>query len=456
MTLPAGTIDLGVLPRGEQPEVEAPWPVLVRLRQWRRHRSAGRVAAAVVVTVLAVLALAAAGGPVRPRFEPVIAIQATSFAHDQQNLYVIEESEGRLAAYRLEDGSVRWTAPLTGGEEWLQISEEVLLVESARGSSVAATAYDAGSGRRLWTRAGQGFPTTIVGDRFLFLEQLPASSGRPDARLAAVDPRTGRGLWTARTPLEGYSYSAVAYHLVVADGDRLTSFDLATGKRSATIPIAEYADLHVAGTLAFVLERSGDPATMTAYDAVTLAPQWTVSGLDPDRNTWPTACGGLVCLAGEQPPRALDPATGEPVWSADWLVNRPGEHWYMLFEADGQELAGRLLLTDFPTATRGPAAWLIDAGTGEPVLDLAGWRLGGDWTAAPASEPTATPLLVRPAGETMVIGRLRPDLSGVDPLGRIDTLAATDCLALTRQVLCLGLAAEQAPIQVTVWASVDR
>jgi hypothetical protein len=69
------------------------------------------------------------------------------------------------------------------------------------------------------------------------------------------------------------------------------------------------------------------------------------------------------------------------------------------------------------TSPPGARSWLVEAGTGAPVLDLTGWSIAGMYGEGPA---TPAPILMAEEGRVIWIGRLRPDLSGVDVLGAID------------------------------------
>lgn len=456
VSLPAGTIDLGELPRGGPREVAAPWPVLARLARRHDRRLAIRLAGAAATTALALLTLTAAAGPVRPVFVPMLTLQTTGHYVDPEHLYVIEaprsgSGDASLAAYRLADGTVRWSVPAPAGEAVeLQLHEQVLLATSQSAGQLVSTAFDPGTGRRLWRRdLGLGYPAPLADGYYLFQEDR-FTGDQPGYRLTAVDPVTGEPVWTGS--VSGRSYDLSATHLVVLDQDRLVSYRLATGERSATVthPHGPSSDLQVTDGLAVVVDRWDRTPVLTGYDLATLRPQWTVRDLPgPDASVGPTRCGRLVCLAGPRP-RVIDRTTGETVWSADWLPADP-DSWYWVTDPELPGLAGRLLLLDVAGRRSGePGHWLVDAGTGEPVLDLAGWQLEPGW--GPTATESATPLLVRFVDQAALVGRLRPDLSGVTVLGAIDAAPPYWCRGLAEQVLCVAPAAgDRQPSELVLW-----
>jgi outer membrane protein assembly factor BamB len=459
MTRPAGTIDLGELPHGERPELATSWPALLRLRNRYGWRSIGRVAGAAAAVLLALLTVTAGAGPTRPVLEQHLALPAVlSYAHDQQHLYVIEAVEPdpiRIAAYRLDSGALEWATPQSIGEfGWLLRWDEVLLVHTYQDNGSVVWALDPDSGQELWRLPGNHSLDTIAGGQFVFSASQPGLTLRGDEppvhQLTGVDPATGDPVWNAEVPGWKYAFGVLESTYLVAYGpdSDLTSYDLTTGERLASAPIqtTDSTDVHVVGSLVVLTDHSQLPPVLTAYDAVTLAPQWTYSHRD-SLDVWPSGCGELVCLIGAASPRALDPASGELVWSADW-ASLAGGGVMVVSDLAAAGLAGHLLLTEQPRQH----SWLIDAGTGQPVLDLGSWFLPQQWP-----EPVAAaelPLLLRSGAiaTPTAAGRLRPDLSAVRLLGPIDTPLQSDCSVGTGYVFCAtGPVASEDPQQLVVW-----
>ncbi|MPZ26344.1 MAG: PQQ-binding-like beta-propeller repeat protein [Micromonosporaceae bacterium] len=388
------------------------------------------------------------------------------FARDQQDLYLVEAPESaqpRVTAYRLADGTVRWEAPVPRSEHtWLLRWEGVLLVQSYQATGGQTTVLDPGTGQELWSRQG-GPEELLAGGHYLVselrstvLEGIDEDINEPPRReLTALDPATGKPLWTV--PVAGWNYATggedsrylVAYG---GAGSELISFDLTTGERlasasaSARLPVTESTDVQVVGSLVLLHDQFGRPPTLTAYDVATLSPRWTITDPGGPGFVWPTVCGDLLCLIGERPPRALDPASGALVWSADWFPFTDDTAGVVVSELAGAGLVGQqLLMTEHPWMH----GWLIDAGTGEPALDLRDWRL------TPARpEPaagTGVPLLFQYGPERTVVGRLQPDLSGIRALGAIDVSPPVDCGADPGYVFCVSGTGSERPRELTVW-----
>lgn len=455
MTTPAGTIDLGELAPGPPSEPDAPWPVLVRLRRWHSPRRAIRLAGLAAATVLALLAVAAA--PPQPVFTLHLTLPAVlDFTQDQQNLYAVEVPEtgqSRVTAYRLADRTLRWAAPLPASDfAWLELQNGVLLVQSFGSTGSHATGFDSDTGRELWRRAG-AYEHALSSEFRLFSDSGPDSPdvvvGPPRHELAALDLSTGQPEWTVS--VTGGSYvtgGPDSPYLVVANDaeDEIVSYDLATGERlaRAAVPGADSLGIQVVGSLVLSVDQGRRPPTVTGYDVTTLAPRWTTADRS-DLNTWAVSCGDLVCLVGAEPPRALDPASGELVWSVDWLPSVGDEGTYWVSEPEAADLAGRLLVTD----QTGSHSWLVDARTGTLVLDLRDWLLPGRPQPAAGTE---RPLLFRADSERILVGQLRPDRSGIRALGAIGVTPPATCDAGTGYVVCLAESgSSEQPRELTVW-----
>lgn len=181
-----------------------------------------------------------------------------------------------LAAYRLSDGRLQWTIPLN----------DTLRIGVALGAGVlyvgydprtpGITAYDAATGRKLWTAPGHGTPV-VAGNRVF------AESGLAVVALSAAGcgRTTCSALWTKPFP------SGTA-DLTLGPADGSTLF--VTYRRS--VPRNAYGDVY-AGVLARLSATTGAQQwTTTAGDYVTPAVRggnvvWVV-------NEYRTAAGSIA------------------------------------------------------------------------------------------------------------------------------------------------------------------
>jgi outer membrane protein assembly factor BamB len=449
MAPPSGiTIDLGELPPHDEVRLEPdPWWPGVR-RRWR-HRRTWQLAGAAVVTALTAVTVTAAATPASPAaLSHQFTVAGLSPVYDEHALYILDgpdqaaNGQTTITAYRLADGTVRWQASLPArGSGFLAVQHGTLLATSARDTETGnadprTTRLDPDTGERLWTNAG--WPGQLAGGWLVLERELAAPTPEerdgevvPWVELTVVDLATGAAAW--RTDVLGWAYDldADGTMLVTIDEHRdLRSYDLATGEPMAARslptpdelgPESYYGGFQVIGPVV-VLQ---DPAAIiSAFDVATLAPRWrSTEPIDESgQSSWPIPCAGLVCLTGSQPPRALDSATGELRWSADWLPPEDGRAiWYDITDIGAvhpDHLADHLVVTQIRESWDDQTSWLVEAGAGAPVLDLGGWRFLTPAWEQPAT--TTAPLLAWQDDHTIWIGRLRPDLSGVVAIGAID------------------------------------
>lgn len=425
------TIDLGELPRGEPVQVEAPWPVRERLRRLRPQHLRWAATAIGLVALMLSTTGAATGKP-RPALVPFVAATSASWAIDQQHLYVLEEPTGpvhtRLTAYALTDGAVRWQRTLSATEgTWLDTTGGLLLVTSeTSGEGLTqdwTTRLDPETGRQLWQRPGTPVhtPAQQEGDLLLLRRPLPAdlASYEWPARneLAAVSLGTGARVWTrAVTGWPSY-VPGNPDRLLTLDpaGGRLELFDFQTGAlaRSARISVPEAAEVLVAGPVAFVFDPNLNDE-FVGYDLANMSPSWT---LEADQGTWVSVCGRLVCASGNGPVRAFDPVTGETVWSAGWLPEHRLGGLFDVYDLGSTPLDGYLQLTETSSDGLLRGRWLVDAASGELVLDLQRWVIAA---SAQWGRPPEEPMAIWHEHGVAWVGSLRPDLSGIDPIGSIE------------------------------------
>jgi outer membrane protein assembly factor BamB len=428
----ATSIDLGELPRGGS---EADTAGERRPDPRQRYGGAGAPArhrwpALAVAAGLALTTAGAAGPP------PVWAtLQFTVPAGGQvvltdRHLYLIDETDQRqgMSAHRLTDGSTEWTLTHRTTEDWFTVRGDLPFEISATVVSAGesewfsyterTTAFDPDTGEPRWTLAGDLiFPGAGVGALTRHRSLPDQSSWRRE--LTIVDLATGRELWTT-PPFVNWSYplddpDLVRQLVTLTEDGELTSYDLATGARLATTRTAaervEERQVQVVGSLVLLQGPARD--TLTAYDLATLRRRWTAD-LPPGGFLVVSACEPVLCVQGGAVPLALDPATGAAAWSADWLPESgvAGDTWVA---QPGPPWPTGLLLVE---------GWVVEAATGEPVLELREWApLGGNEPilGRPAALLTRYELPAGPgdAGRTW-FGRIRSDPVRLEVLGGVD------------------------------------
>lgn len=412
------TIDLGLV-TADQPEVEAgPAPAI----SWNSGRRYWWPAAGLALVLL--LTVPAASPPPAPQLRPLLTVaggqQAALTDHHVFVLAGDAETDRRggtatVTAYPLADGAQRWQVPVPH-EARLRVHGDTPLVTHFRGATTT-TALDPHTGAIRWR--GQGLPIGETAGRVL-LSTVQVSGPEPaDMRqqLAAVDARTGRQVWTMDTP--GQTSSPDGTHLAVLTGDRLSTYDLATGQRLASTNVrgaAASAAVEVVGSQV-LLRHPGPPLpAVVAYDVDTLDRQWRA--VLPGESL-PVPCGPVLCLVADGTLFGLDLDTGRPAWPpASPQPFRPG--------LSAHHLAGTDLLL---LAASGPHApsWIVRASSGELLSQLGAW-VRGERGARRVETVDAFPGTVyqydTDTGTTWV-GRLHPGARRLHLFGAVtDTLPA--------------------------------
>jgi hypothetical protein len=499
MAPPTVTIDLGEVPRAEGPAADVPWAAWLRLHRLLNRRPWRLIAAGAIGAAMLVAVPAAAPLP-PPIVELQFALPADSVTFDQQYVYAAERGDGdpagtTVTAYRFADGSLAWQAthPDAGDGAWIDRYGDLLLLLSVSVNSENdppdehVTLLNQETGEAIWTTAGH--PVTPLSGRLL-VRRTTISPGEPDTEpplrheYVAVDLVTGEPAWRVGTSgLTAGVDRAGSGRLLTLDADgQLSSYDLGTGARARSVAaIAAPADpttqpqlqLHPPSSLILVQQAVGSDAVIRAYDTATLQRRWTRS-YEFDNATdaiWLRVqpCGSLICVDPyrDGPPEALDPVTGDRHWSMAWFTGG-GAPGGIVFTAPEHPWLGRYLLVSDHSAAGGPASWLVEAATGEPVLDLTDWRLGPGLAgltgltghALPGSpglrDETGAPVLVLSQqpdpsadGETWV-GLLHPDPVRVRALAAIEGRHGW-CNAQGRHVVCRAESQAPGPVSVTVW-----
>jgi outer membrane protein assembly factor BamB len=480
------TIDLGLYHSGREPEPEGygPGPGQARLRRAGVRRW---LLAALVAVALATLGGGAVPAPVA--LTPLWSLPARANASGlgEEDLYAIEETDQGwvLTARRLADGSPRWTTPLRGDlADWfgvVEVAGGVPMVRTPGPDGAETTGFDPATGQPNWRVRGWPARAVVAGRVLLHREppgtgQVPAEDPIPiepgPHQLVAVDLRTGRAAWNlgveAGERLFFDSGTAdvadPATHLVTLRRDgRLTRYDLTTGEVVAAARAPAPADrgpwvpagggkpiglippdtrpavgvnLSYPAVVGGLLALPGDRSTgWVAYDGGTLTRRWEAS-----TDSWAAPCGPVVCSGPGSwtgPLSALDPTTGAPRWSRECDDEVAGDGGCVLMAA-ALAPQGPLLLHQLVSGQVRPAAvQVVDAGTGETIMDLgAEWdvtgRGGGGWIlttrqAAPQAGPVGR-------AEAVWLARLTTDPVDFEVIGSVE---AQGCVPHRQYLLCL-------------------
>ncbi|MBU2662370.1 PQQ-binding-like beta-propeller repeat protein [Actinoplanes bogorensis] len=433
MTVQGNTviIDLG-LERGEPDSYDSP----------QRSTYPGWFPAA-VLAVLVLLTAGASAAPGKPPFTEVFGLEigtadAYALTEDGQ---LLAQTGGMLSAYELSDGETQWENGETKPAFRLRLGSGLILMRpwTIGSRDPGTSAVSIATGASQWSLSGN--VVTLAGSpTLLSVSQVRGSGGsggsgrRVQGPIDAIDPQTGRTLWTVNVPssaalaaLPGPGDSGTRM-LLVHDDRTMAVHDLVTGEllASASVPPADYDPANpvvVNGTI--ILRHPGRPGMeFSAYDPVTLRNVWSQPA-DGAYKVQP--CGFLACMTGPMGMRAIEPSTGDVVW------NQRG--WRGIQQYGTQYVA-------YGSAENTLPLGLIDPDTGEFQVDLTGWRpVNG--TATEDHLLVTRP--VEPGGRTMVAvaqpGVREPRLLGTLPAG------TGDCQAASERLVCRSMQG-----RLVVWA----
>jgi hypothetical protein len=406
--------------------------------------------AALVVAVLAVGGLTASGSR-RPAAGAAFAVEHVSgpirLTGDTLYTMVGGGRDVMLNAYRLDSGSLWWQyRPAARAVVWTeQPSTDVVLLAPAACVSLdtfQTVGVDARTGRFRWRVAGT--PVLTVSGSGLVLVKRPvdgcAETGlgvdpSPSASFvwSAVDVASGAVVWSlavagGSTLSVGHDESGAGRWLAVEAFGSITVYDLATGKVSAVLPLAEPARVRLlaAGSQALLLRRVRGVFSMTSYDAAHLSPQWTIEiprpvtiGLADLGVFTSTECGPVVCLGSLAHTTGLDPRTGAQQWRVNGHLVRAGA-------------ATGIFRRPVPTGGQ-PELVVHDLTTGAQRLVLSGWDLVG---AGAARRTEAAVVVASTTGRQTWVWSV--DLSGgrLRPIGAVPRQELSQCAALARYLAC--------------------
>jgi hypothetical protein len=361
---------------GEWPQSVEPIAVIdLDLRREPREeprptRSYRRAAALVACVALSLGLPAASGPPPTPDFRLVANIPIPSGGGTmtvEGDLVLLAGSDSSISAFELATGRLRWTAPGVGVIPYptpgLVLTDDL---ETPAGHPVTRV-LRADTGAVIWSAEG---PINVAADgRIGWTTVTPPASvnavERPLGSPIGIEVRelaSGRLLWSTRPAWTTISDDASgALVLVRAAGgiearDPLTGSVLRTGQLPRDIHPTDMLLLPVGTSLVVMDYREH---RVIGLDPATFQTRWSraAEGVVP--------CGDVVCLVDSVGGvAAADPTTGEVWWtkrSIQWM----------------QAFGGGIILGDTPfRLTR-----VVDATTGDTVVDLTGWD-EMSWTEA--------------------------------------------------------------------------
>jgi outer membrane protein assembly factor BamB len=418
-------IDLGL--DREPPDLGHKRP---RRRFWLRESAAAVVCAfALVLAGSAAPSAPALSGPTIVRSAP-----ADRAVVVLDRVYIIGsgEPERTLSAFSLPRGGQLWRVPF-------RAEGQVRQVTTAGGTVLLAMydplfgrgrvyAFDERDGRPLWN--DDAWLVDVVDDGTGLIYRRAGDGFPPGttSEVVAVDTHTGRARWSGVIPSRARfervfdrDGTRLRWAVTVADrNDPAQVWDLHTGAVVAERPViptgAELLDLRAAAGV--LLARYGTPdgtsPRLAGYDVATLTRQWVVPA-PSIREFYPSACGELLCIAGDGAMTALDPRTGAMAWRAEYEQVTGG---------GGGSLFG--LGTDGQLAVLAPE-------TGIAVASLPDWQILG-----PAGTDGLLQLVTRavPGSNRIYVGLLDPSEAAVRTLGSASGVLAPSCRTGPDSLVC--------------------
>jgi outer membrane protein assembly factor BamB len=367
-----------------------------------------RAARRFLLVLVAILAVLTVTGSARPEPSMLRNRWSIPFGADDQfsvttdSVYVA--TGGRLSAYDLTSGVLRWSRPSAEPTGWLNPvgSAGVVLMPADRvtqqfnsddGGSYLTEFYretvavDIRTGAQLWRRAGQVYGTAR--ESALLVDH---EVGRTD-RLRAfrlVRLRDGSVLWTSpaggavQMATGGSDPANPSFLVTVTATGQAAVFRIADGTRVAaghvdfrtTAPDkGAIVDMFADGHNVYVRSADARGDELTAYELGTLRRVWRVSSA---RRVTAYACVPVVCSIQPDSVEAFDPRTGRTLWrvpsmqnawpiSPGWLVVNDGslDTWALIEAATGRRVPGLVRGTPVQSAD-GTDTYLMQR-TREPV-----------------------------------------------------------------------------------------
>ncbi|WP_158609936.1 outer membrane protein assembly factor BamB family protein [Micromonospora musae] len=272
--------------------------------------------------------LTAVAGPMLPERSVVLGGGAS--------LLVVEPGADRpsMTAYdpATPNGPPRWRVSVPPAAGWSAEPAGGLLLVTERDATrraVGTTARSAETGAPRWRRTDRVYP---AGDGAVAVTEVRSVSDpgrRIEGAVRGVDPATGATRWTV--PLPSTAVLAVlpgtpGAVLVVRDDGLARVYDVrdATVRGEGRLPPADYApgNPQVVGDRLVLRHPTAGGGELVGYDLPGLTARWRAP-IDGGEVTT-RACQGLLCAQDGRDRWALDPVTGERVWTwpggAAWTV----------------------------------------------------------------------------------------------------------------------------------------
>ena len=356
-------------------DVSAPW--VAPEPPIRRERSLRRLIAGLML--LGVLTLTG-GARASTSYEPLYSVDGNAAVTllTGGRLFVIRDgskADSRLTAYRVGDGAVLWSTPISiSGSDLLDGDDKRLLtIESESAQSQTIAARDMATGRVVWQRTGLAIDE-VVGH--VLVAEATSTADHP--ALYGIDMDTGAVTWTldsADGTVASYLYrdanriTGLFYAIARLTPDRVVrTFDLTTGAVIGTTRLADDGEAGPTGAIdkfdiidgTALASLAGGPTI--AFDAVTGAYRWRLPGNSDESFT--VACGAVICYSQGQKMTGLDPATGRAVWTFD--------QWNWVSPLDGRHIVVNRLTGDLQPIGGGA---IFDVTTGTVSRPLDSWRL---------------------------------------------------------------------------------
>lgn len=314
------------------------------------------------------------------------------------------------------EGVSRWKRRVTESRLELFAAGGVLLANGSdeKGEKAHVRALDPRTGKVLWSREGASASRPYEDVAYLSFDRA--------AKVGAVRAATGEALWTHDVPFDvdgGGTGDIVATGQIVAYGtQKITGLDPSTGRRRWETRPGGRVTLFAAGGLLLAVAETA----LLALDAATGRTRWKYP---LDYGDFPVAADGMVFAVdrfGTQ--HAVRAGTGAPAWK---LPNAGG--W------GGQAGGGRL----YTEARRDGEVLALDAATGRRIWSRA-------LLARPKDDPRAQATALCLAGPTLYVGCTDDVLYALDPAdGRIQWTYGADKPAAVQPVSTGGLVILGAP-----------
>ncbi|SDT78092.1 outer membrane protein assembly factor BamB family protein [Actinoplanes derwentensis] len=403
-----------------------------------------------VVAPLAValtVALGGAGPPPRPPPEPLTlsVTLSDSVRVAGGRVHVIgpgEKAEGRprsrrlmrypIRSYRLPDLAPldTWTTVVDGDISYVGDGLGDILLYSYQGNFAGGNAVAAvrpGSAEPVWER--HAFLYGVSADRGTVLAFEDTTEDPFQQDWVGLDSRTGAIRWQVRHPTGGHltlrgagdlaAYPSRIYTLR-PDG-LIEAWDTADGTLAGSLRTTVAVDHDTRFWSAGGLLLVGHPRTGTiAYGDGDLGERWRLGAPGLEENTFPYACGVVICLTGRPGGlAAIDPASGRELWRSDF--------WEFTQPVGDRLLVGSSDLTE-------PELSVLDPVTGRVVAEAGSWSSGG-----PGPEPgTAWVYRIQTPGYRLRYGILDLATGTVRTLGSAERIAG-DCVFASGALICRRL-----------------